>query len=427
MKICHHLTPGCIAALLFFPKFSVTASSEEHTIHLENGKIADYGATPWYTDAVKLGVSQMEFIFDTGTNLFWATTDECVTVACAAHGQVSTSQSAFRFIPDPDYPKSVDFGSWGSMEVDLATVPLLANTSEGPIDYNIKFEASLNYSGPKFQYLNWGGGIGLPSESSSIQPGITDFFLQIYNDRPLTKPVVSFEMNTGVNSGTITFGNTGPHANPQKQAVLEPKKSSGPGLEYLWGTNLRTAKLGSSVLPDLTNSMFYLDTGSSRFKGGREFIEPILNRLLAIKDHSGTPIFETYSDDPTSRFTGIKYANGKNPGDFPELLPDFIFEVGQSCGNDASKTAQFTMAARNYSYKVEQGDRAGEYVVAFHVLDGVDGLLVGSTFMDGFSTTFAYDIGAAGLEATGYSQGNMTLYAHESSPGTVKDWSCVPR
>jgi len=57
MKPCHRPTLGRIAALLSFSQFSVTSSSEEHTIHLKNGKIADYGATPWYTDVIKLGIS----------------------------------------------------------------------------------------------------------------------------------------------------------------------------------------------------------------------------------------------------------------------------------------------------------------------------------------------------------------------------------
>ena len=429
------------------------------SIALKNGPIADYGATPWYTDAVRFGTTDMNLIFDTGTNLFWATTDDCITTACAAHTQVNTAQSAFSFITDPDYPKDVSFGPWGTMQVDYATVPIsiapedeqvedfmvfdLSNWDSAvlpdvglppgtgkavdPISFQVKFDASINYIGSKFQYLTWGGGIGLPSESSSVEPGISDFFLELNRAIvTLSLPIVGFEMNSATGIGSITFGNLGPNAVSTQFTWLSPKKSSFEGLQYLWGTNLHAGRVGSKTLPNLTNAMFYLDTGSSRFKGGREFIEPILDELLAYTTSTGEPIFDTYTDNPESKFTGIKFANGKSPSDFADILPDFSIDIGQLChGNPGSAT--ITLSPENYSYQVEQGDRAGEWVVAFHVLDGVDGLLVGSVFMNGFSSAFQYNVSGTGDQTT-YTQGEMYLFtnADSTAPKTYKSWTCNP-
>ncbi len=149
----------------------VTTLSNLH-FTLKLGSIADYGATPWYTNELQMGDSPMNFTLDTGTTLFWATTTECTDVACKAHPRVDTTQSGYKPLSAPGYPKTVSFGPWGSMQVKLAQIQL----NDVGIKLNlVDFAASYKYSGSKFQYLNWGGGIGFPSETSQVDQYQTSF------------------------------------------------------------------------------------------------------------------------------------------------------------------------------------------------------------------------------------------------------------
>ena len=390
---------------------TIASASGSFAVTLTLGKVADYGASPWYTNKISFGSSTVEMIFDNGTNLFWATTDQCASTACNAHSKINTSQTGFSFVTNPSYPKTISFGAWGSMEAKLGSVGFSMLKSAGTVQMSVQFQAATNYSGPQFQYLSWGGGIGLPSESSSIEPNITDFFGEILSSQQLSLTAISFEMDDSKETGTVTFGAFGPNAKKDIEIILEPKKSPDKDNMYLWGSNLYSAHIGVVGFSNLINGRFYLDTGSSRFKGGREFIEPILSVMLTYKDNSGNNIFETYTDVPNTRFTGIKYANGKGPDDYVGILPEFSVYVGDVCQGSSSNTALIQLAPSQYSYKVEIGDRAGEWVLAFHVLDGIDGLLVGSTLMKYFSTTFIYDI-----NGNEYSQGNMIMYPRTDIP-----------
>ena len=82
----------------------------------------------------------------------------------------------------------------------------------------------------------------------------------------------------------------------------------------------------------------------------------------------------------------------------------------------------FSTVSRIYTYYVEEGDQQGRWAVAFTPLDGVDGLLVGSTFMDLLYTKFAYTI----QENGGLTQGNMYLYVKSTGTGPAA-LNCAPR
>lgn len=391
-----------IASVLF--GVSSASLAEQITLPLEKGSMADYGATPWYTTHISLGTSPMQLALDTGTNLFWATLDKCTSEACMAHSRVNTSQPGFSIISNPNYPKKVGFGPWGSMTVDLAKVNLTLGTHQLP---DMRFDGSIDYEGEKFQYLSWGGGIGIPSESSSVSPDIDNIFFTLYQSGAVSLPVVSFYTDGPNAKGSAILGGDDPSLyDSTTQVELLAKKSTTPGLNYLWGTNLHKAEVGTTEIPALENGIFYVDSGSSRFKGGDDFVRPILEQLLTYKDSAGHPIFETYSDTPNTNYTGIKYANGKSPQDFVGILPDFSLTIGAACGSPYGPAARISLSPAQYSYKVDVGDRQGEWVAAFHILNGVDGLLVGSTFMDLVYTRFQFEGGTA----PGLSQGSTYLY-----------------
>ncbi|MEM6746344.1 MAG: pepsin-like aspartic protease [Pseudomonadota bacterium] len=381
-------------------------------VSLQRGLLADYGASPWFTDEFSMGTSPMKFVFDTGTDLFWATTDVCTTVACQAQTSIDTSQPDFVFTGDPT---TADFGPWGVMDVRPAEI-YLARGSSTLID-PVEFTGSINYDGEKFQYLAWGGGIGLPSESDDSTG--TNVFEALYRNGTILDLKFAFYTDAVSGTGTLVLGGDDPtQYDPSVSVLLPAKKSSSAGLDYLWGTQLNEASLGSQSFSGLTGGMFYVDSGSSRFKGGSAFIQPILDQFYAIVDSSGNPIFEYYADSGTD-YTGLVYANGKSPSDYPTLLPDFTLNLGSSCSGDTSKEGEISLSADQYSYYVDEGDRKDQWVLAFHILEGVDGLLVGSTFMDLVATTFEFvDTG------TELSQGNMTVYKKASGqqPASL---SCV--
>lgn len=405
---------GCLLQLV-----TGFAADEEIVLRLKMGPMADYGATPWFTPDLTMGTSSMQFALDTGTNLFWATIDECKTTACEAHQRVSTAQPDFEFISSKNYPKTVSFGPWGSMDVMLGQVPVDVGSKRLP---SARFDAAINYEGEKFQYLNWGGGAGLPSESNSVSPDINNVFLSVY-ETGLPEAAFSFFTDPSIESGVAIFGGDDPSRyDPSTLVELLPKKSPTPDLNYLWGTNVSNVSVGSTAISELTNGIFYLDSGSSRFKGGREYIEPILNQFLTYKDGDGNPIFETYSDEVGGTFTGIKYANGKSPEDYPDILPPFSVTIGNTCNGDSQYTTKISLSPEQYSYKVDVGGRQGEWVAAFHVLDGIDGLLVGSTFMDLMYTKFWFNSTADESLA----QGNMELYKNLTG-SQPQGYECVSK
>ena len=378
-------------------------------INLYKGLFADYGATPWYTNGLSVGTSPMRFALDTGTNLLWATSDQCNTAACGVHQRVDTSQPEFSWVQQPQPPKEVSFGPWGSMGVWIGKAPFtLASPS---LSTPLTFFASVNYEGEKFKLLAWGGGIGFPSESTSVTD--TDFYFKALVDSGAVSPMFSIYTNLNLGSGAFILGapDTSKY-DPSTAVRLPPKKNSNPDLAYLWGTLLTNAQVGDTSLPALQNQIFYLDTGSSRFKGDGTYVYPILNQLLTYKDSEGNDIFKKYYEpvDGKLTWTGLAYASGE-PTDHPNL-PDLSLTIGDTCGTEQGKQLKISLSPQQYSYQVEFGERQYEWVVAVHRLDGVGGLLVGSTLMDLVYTTFVYNRSSDGT----LSQGNMTLFRKNAGP-----------
>lgn len=387
------------------------------TFDLRLGKMADYGATPWYTSDISLGTSQLSFALDTGSDFIWATSDQCQTPACSMHNKVNTNQPGFHWVDRTTKTRS--FGPWGSMQTWTGNVPFDYGTrganDRSKIGYpeasiNIQFFASIKYEGSKFASLAWDGGIGFPSRSDQVAPGSDFFFGKLLESGQVTIAELSVYTNSAEKSGAVYLGG----GNPTKfmantEVVLQPKSSAIP---YLWGTDLYAFSVGQQPLPALENKVFFIDSGSSRFKGDGTYIYPVLEALLAYKDSQGNPIFSKYYEDGT--WTGIYYTLGE-PSDFPNL-PDIELKIGQSCYGDPNKKAVVTLDPSQYSYFVEEGDRQNKWVIAFHRLDGVGGLLVGSTFMNLFYTTFRYNR----LDGNVLTQGDMSLYLKSQGEGPAK-------
>ena len=283
----------------------------------------------------------------------------------------------------------------------------------------LTFFASVDYEGDRFQYLAWGGGIGFPSESKSVSE--TDFYFKALVDSGAVG--ASFSVYTDASSGTGAFILGAPDTSkydPSTAVRLPAKKNASPGLNYLWGTLLTDVQVADESLPALQNQIFYLDTGSSRFKGDDTYVYPIMDKLLEYKDDQGNDIFEKYYEPVggTLTWTGLQYRSG-GPADYANL-PDLSLTLGDTCGQQQGKRLRISLSPDEYSYKVDVGDRQGAWVVGVHRLDGVGGLLVGSTFMDLIYTAFEYERGSD----DSLSQGNMMVF--RTNQGTQPSgYQCV--
>ncbi len=92
-----------------------------------------------------------------------------------------------------------------------------------------------------------------------------------------------------------------------------------------------------------------------------------------------------------SKSPDIRLLNhSRSPADYPGILPDFTLTMGQSCAGHEASAAKISLNSTQYSYFVEEGPLKGNWVIAFTVLDGIGGLLVGSTFTDLLFTKFSY-------------------------------------
>ncbi len=388
-------------------------------LQLQKGPIADNGATPWVTGDIRVGASQIALALDTGSDFIWVTSDLCTTPACQAHLRVVTTQPGWMWVDKT--PRQRDFGPWGSMTTYTAQIPWTVFLFDGARQVPTQFFPAVNYSGDNFQNLAWDGGIGFPARSIDVTEGSTFFFLELLKNGIIDKPVfsmVTYPTFSQPYGYAILGGDDPTDYIPDNETILTPATSS--PYPDTWGTPLYHVKIGETELPDLQNIVFYMDSGSSRFKGDAKYIYPMLQTLLDTKDSSGNAIFEKIMEiDPKSGqeiWVGLQFINANIPLD---KLPLLRLTLGQSCGGASGVATEIALNAQQYSYVVEQGDRVGKRVVAVHRLDGIGGLLVGATLMDYIHTRFEYNYTNGVL-----TQGNMYLNLKVEG-SSVAGFDCV--
>lgn len=370
---------------------------------MQRGPLADYGASPWYTTDLSVGGINPRLALDNGADFTWITSDQCTTPACNAHRKINTAPP-FVWLDKNTTARS--FGTWGTMYTwtgrdtfyDLG-LPLLT----------MPFFASVNYTGNQFTYLGWDGGIGFPSNTPSVTPGSGFFFGQLWNAGRLATPRFAMNFNAVTGAGQVLLGGDDPtQFDASTEVLLRP--ASAPGLADTWGTRLNSAALGNTEHPELSRILFWLDSGSSRFKGDGPYVTPLLTQLYKTPDSFGRPIFTKVYDGGV--WTGLQYTIG-GPDSYP-MLPNFKLRLGDSCGRIAGQEVELTLTPRQYSYYVQTGERAGTWMIAIHRLDGIGGLLVGSTLLDLIYSNYTYTPQAGQLV-----QGDMRIYQKVSSGPTL--------
>lgn len=374
-------------------------------LDLQLGSLADYGASPWYTEDLQIiGSEKMKLAMDNGADFIWATSDLCTSPACKAHAQVDTSVPGFQWIDKTGTARS--FGPWGEMSTWTALSAI--GTPAGAIQ-PLAFFAAIDYQGNQFRYLAWDGGIGLPARKDKTTPPSAFFPTSLKDAGLLAEPVFSQVTNREGKVGKFFFGGVNEsYISGRVVTTLTPDIQT--GTEDAWSTNLHGFTVGDVSIAPLAGTTFFLDTGSSRFKGDHEYVYPVLTALMEYTDPSGNPIFEAIQDQGEP--VGLVYSSGA-PQDYGNL-PDITMRLGTDCGNAQGVGAIVTLSPEQHSYKVEVGDRAGQWVIAFRVLDQIGGLLVGSTLLDLVYSSYEYNIDGQGH----FTQGNMKLYSKSPTYGS---------
>jgi hypothetical protein len=324
------------------------------SVPLVAGPYQNNGASQWYAN-MELGTpgQPLRIALDTGANFIWTTSSLCPPDSCQHYsgGEFDYEDSStFQWIDQQQ--QTVDFGPWGSMEVETGQ-DVVALTPAASV--NLAMFLSSSYSGSQFEQLDWDGGIGIPSGSIDADPSVSFIIPQLMNAGLMDPqlPYVSFSTNPATGQGTVLFGGIDLGAVDLNSAVFLPwtPYTKLAGVTYIWTTPLNQYIVGSEVVA--VNQQFALDSGSSQFKGD----DGIMDRTLHLVNTS------------------------------PQ--PDVTLVLGTTLdGNQATVVVPPSV----YMVTMQAGPQANQTLAQFNGL-GLTGLvLVGSVLMDQLYTTYEYNV-----------------------------------
>jgi hypothetical protein len=229
------------------------------------------GATPWFT-CIGLGSKpqlNLRYMIDTGTKNSWITSKFCETEACSTHRKFDPSQSST--YQKTGKPENIDFGAWGSMEVQPSKDVMHLPDLSAPLE--IDFDLATKYSGDQFSELISDGGVAIPCHIPE-GPNSTLLLNDLSQKGLIDAAVASFWYNPDTLKGEVQFGGLDKSRFKAHTLNKIPLMDFPEDLEC-WIVNLDEM---NGLLTDgteqniLSNVAFALDTGSSRFKGDPKFI-----------------------------------------------------------------------------------------------------------------------------------------------------------
>ena len=329
-------------------------------LSLYRGTLTDNGATPWYTVLMVGSERQkLKFAIDTGTTHSWVTSIQCTTDACLNHQRFDfRSSMSFVQITDPYGPVDISFGPWGMMKVTLGSDlirfvdPTAGNTRAVQEIPDYQMYIAQNYSGQQFLDLIWDGAIGVPTKQPKAVDSSESFSILMKKKSyfPFDHRALCFNYAEGV----LEFLDIDMDSNVD-DLVTAPVVDSCV-LPGAWVVNLSSVDVdGVNIKRNLS---FCLDTGSSRFKGDPDIIEPIIK---AITRDGNLP---TYIAQERPNFSA-----------YPNMV--LTLKGASIC---VTPEQYFEQLAKDY------------YKLGFHDMAGLDGmLLAGSTFLEPHSPIFFFD------------------------------------
>jgi hypothetical protein len=324
------------------------------SVPLVVGPYQNNGATIWFAN-VDIGQpgQPLKIALDTGSNFIWTTSSLCPSGCCTHYGNGSfnyANSSSFSWINQT--PILVDFGPWGSMVVETGQ-DNFAITSNVSLQLDA-FLASM-YCGEQFAELDWDGGLGIPSGSDYVDPGVSFFVEELMNNGAIdpSYPYISFSMDPSRGVGSVLFGAIDQSAVDPLSAIYLPwtPYTAFPDVEYIWTTPLNSYQVGTRVVA--TNALFCLDSGSSQFKGDTN----IMNTTLQV-----------LGPNPTADVSLLL-------GAMPDGQPGTI-----------------VVPPSIYMVEIQEGPGKGETLPQFNPLGLNNLVLVGSVLMQNIYTTYVYDV-----------------------------------
>ncbi len=339
---------------------TATASGERHGLVLAQRRapLRNNGASPWYAE-LQLGTARtgnapqnLKMVLDTGSNFLWSRTSPCERLEDIS-GQQPGGAFAWRnsasFVKTLGPQTPLSFGPWGTMMAehgrDLLTFP-------GGVARPAQFYLASGHLGRHFHDLAWDGGIGFPSGSDHVQPGISFLIADLIDAGivDLRSAQVAFNWDRTSGTGTCQIGGTDPTAYVAEEGIMMPWTgyTEYKGVQHLWTTKLARYAVGSY---NVANIMFGLDSGSSHFRGDRAIM---CNTLAAV-----------------------------NATDLPVTLT-----LGTRIG--CSTPGEIVVPPSVYQARIEAGSGRGETVPQFAAANLTNLILAGSILMEQLYTVFEY-------------------------------------
>ena len=317
------------------------------------------GATSWYAE-IPLGTPPQEplrFMIDTGTANTWITSALCTTSACAPHRKFNprTSNSYQQTGPKKD----ISFGTWGTMTV-LPSLDFI--TLNGlPQSMPIQFYISTSYNGQQFQELICDGGIGIPANVPEGNHS-TEILNVLKEEGLIEYAIASFYYDRATRTGQALFGAIDRTKFDPNTVNILPINDNFANDKECWLVNLESMSgvFGNgSKETMMTDVVFALDTGSSRFKGGHKFI----NAAKATITNNGQYPESIKSPDQISDYP------------YPDL--ELVFN-----------NRPYIIPPEKYFIQVSEN----EWELAFAFMEDMeDEFLVGTTFLESVYSIFDYD------------------------------------
>lgn len=324
---------------------------------LKAGPYQENGASPWYAE-IPLGTpgQVLKYGMDTGNNFIWVTSSLCFCneTGCVHYGNeefIFQKSSSFAWVDQT--PQTVGFGPWGNMIVQTGSdVFGIAPGKTSPTTLYL----SQKYSCTQFAQLDWDGGIGFPSGTAYVQPGVSFFFGDLMNAGLIdpSQPYISFETDMSKKTGSCRVGGYDPDAFDPYAGIRMPwkKYTQYPKVGYIWSTPLAKYAVGGKSVAE--NVLFCLDSGSSQFKGDNRIMLETLRLIRTLPS-----------------------------------LPDVAITVGEST---AGGPGEIVVPPSVYEVLIEAGPQQGKVLPEFQPLGLDDLVLVGSLVLDLFYTIYEYEV-----------------------------------
>jgi hypothetical protein len=336
---------------------------------LLRGAMSDNGATPWIA-TLGLGTPPLElrFMLDTGTLNTWITASACSTTACQLHNAFNPKRSS-TYVPGRQPPTSVSFGPWGCMGVVLGNDTChLQIEHEGtvrtvPLNEPLSIYLSVCYDGRQFAELDCDGGLAIPAIPSERPSSLLE---QLKHQGLIEYAIASFHFDAVRGHGSCRMGAVDTcEFEPDTLNVLPVEPLEG-DLNYLWNVCLQ--RLECAGIEVTAGTPFVLDTGSSRFKGGKT----VIDRLQAAITDNG------------QRRTAV--TSEAALADYPDL-------------NLTLNGLTYVLTPQQYFLRLSDS----LWELGVHYLEGLPDelLLVGSVFLDTVYSIFYYETPTPGQRAVG--------------------------